>query len=58
MNADRVKAQKALFNDVAGGRNSRFTEFALTKDIFMTGTDSMSREDMNYLINKTIESWK
>ncbi len=56
--ADKVSALRALFDDVANGRHSTFTEFMGTKDILMQGTSNMSDEEFLGFIEDTKNLWK
>jgi len=58
MSEDKVKTLRVLFDDVANGRHSTFTEFMGTKDILMQGTSNMSDEQFLGFMEDTKNLWK
>ena len=57
MSPEQLKTLRNLYAKVATGQHSKFTEFALTKDIFMKGTSQLSKEGMEKLMTDTLNLW-
>ena len=54
-----IRSLQELFNDIASGRISQYTEFAGTKDIYLVGTTSqMKPKDMVDFVDNTTRNWK
>jgi len=55
----KTKALRKLFDDIASGKNTEFTKFAGTKDMYMVGTISqMNTKEMVAFVNGTIDNWR
>ena len=55
----KTKELRKLFDDIAKGKNTEFTKFAGTKDLYLVGTTSqMSTKEMVAFVNGTIDHWR
>lgn len=59
MSRKQMKAFRQMFDDIAQGKSSKFTEWTGTKDIYLVGTVStMSAKEMIAFIDESIANWK
>jgi hypothetical protein len=54
----KLHTLRVLFDDVANGRHTKFTEFMGTKDIFMQGISNLTDDEMLKFMEDTKNLWK